>query len=171
LRSVGFNDVEILAVIYSYVVGDNLGWLFDLAGLGVTEERVNQGLSYAVSKRSLSLKISLTEKPPFILNSIVELKGSIYPALSSEIELNVIKPNGKKNLLKVKSERARAFFAIALESFRRTLMILHRAFLLARMKKRKSLGSYWLARKKHRVYSRMRARAEGRKACSPPNHS
>jgi|GEM_PF-6782276 hypothetical protein len=104
LRSVGFNDVEILAVIYSYVVGDNLGWLFDLAGLGVTEERVNQGLSYAVSKRSLSLKISLTEKPPFILNSIVELKGSIYPALSSEIELNVIKPNGKKNLLKVKSD-------------------------------------------------------------------
>jgi hypothetical protein len=96
--------VEILAVIYSYVVGDNLGWLFDLAGLGVTEERVNQGLSYAISKRSLSLKISLTEKPPFILNSIVELKGSIYPALSSEIELNIIKPNGKKNLLKAKSD-------------------------------------------------------------------
>lgn len=53
LRKAGFNDIEILATIYSYVVGDNLGWLFDLAGLGVTEERVNQGMNI-VSQLGLS---------------------------------------------------------------------------------------------------------------------
>lgn len=104
LRKAGFNDVEILAIIYSYVVGDNLGWLFDLAGLGVTEERVNQGLSFAISKKSTSLKISLSEKPPFVLNNTVELKGSISPAMSADIELNLLKPSGKKVILKTRSE-------------------------------------------------------------------
>jgi parallel beta-helix repeat protein len=41
----GFNQVEILATLYSYVVDNNLGWLFEMAGLGVTEARVNQGLN------------------------------------------------------------------------------------------------------------------------------
>jgi hypothetical protein len=104
LRKAGFNDIEILATIYSYVVGNNLGWLFDLAGLGVTEERVNQGLSFAVSKKSTSLKISLSEKPPLVLNSTIELKGSISPTISADIELNLLKPSGEKVTLKTRSE-------------------------------------------------------------------
>jgi hypothetical protein len=104
LRKVGFNDVEILATIYSYAVGDNLGWLFDLAGLGVTGERVDQGLSLVVSKKSTSLEISLSGKPSFALNNTVEVRGSISPKMSADIELNLIKPSGRKIILKTISK-------------------------------------------------------------------
>ena len=45
LEQNGFNQIETLAVIYSFVVGNNLGWLFDIAGLGVNGARVSQGLN------------------------------------------------------------------------------------------------------------------------------
>lgn len=40
----GFSEWETIAVLYSHQAGSNLGWLWDLAGLGVTENRVGQGL-------------------------------------------------------------------------------------------------------------------------------
>jgi hypothetical protein len=45
LEDNGFTQFETLATLYSYVAKSNLGWLFDEAGLGVTEARVSQGLA------------------------------------------------------------------------------------------------------------------------------
>jgi hypothetical protein len=45
LSSNGFSDIEQMAIIYSYIVGDNLAWLFELGNFDVTEDTVNTGLN------------------------------------------------------------------------------------------------------------------------------
>jgi hypothetical protein len=41
----GFNENETFCIVYSYLAGENLAWLFSLAGIQVSHERVVQALS------------------------------------------------------------------------------------------------------------------------------
>jgi hypothetical protein len=44
LTSKGFSTNETIVTLLSYASGDDLGWIFNLAGLNISEERVAQGL-------------------------------------------------------------------------------------------------------------------------------
>jgi hypothetical protein len=44
LLDYGFSEWEAIPVLYSQVAGRNLGWLWDLAELGITEARIQEGL-------------------------------------------------------------------------------------------------------------------------------
>jgi len=44
LLQAGYSTSETTVVLYSYVVGQNLAWLFRLAGLDITEARIAEGL-------------------------------------------------------------------------------------------------------------------------------
>ena len=44
LIDAGFDDKESVIVLYSYLAGENLANLFEVAGFDITEERVNEGL-------------------------------------------------------------------------------------------------------------------------------
>lgn len=48
----GFSDIEQVAILYSHVVADNLGWLFELGNFDVTEDRVNAGLDIILQDQS-----------------------------------------------------------------------------------------------------------------------
>jgi len=45
LASNGFSEIEQMATIYSYLVGENLGWLFKLGSFDVTNDKVNAGIN------------------------------------------------------------------------------------------------------------------------------
>ena len=59
LAANGFSDIEQVATLYSYVVGDNLSWLFKLGNFNVTESRVNAGLDLILQDQSQSRNIEL----------------------------------------------------------------------------------------------------------------
>ena len=44
LEKLGFNVNETVVILYSYLVNENLAWLFNLAGLNVMNERIEEGL-------------------------------------------------------------------------------------------------------------------------------
>ncbi len=44
LQNAGFNTNEILVTLYSYLAGENLAWLFEIAGVGISETRIQQGI-------------------------------------------------------------------------------------------------------------------------------
>jgi hypothetical protein len=48
-----------VAILYSYIVGDNLGWLFELGNFDVTEGRVNAGLDLIVQDQSQTGNVEL----------------------------------------------------------------------------------------------------------------
>jgi hypothetical protein len=58
----GFNVNEIMITLYSYLAGENLARLFQIAGYNVSEERINEGL-----------KLVLIETPSYIVNGIKNL--------------------------------------------------------------------------------------------------
>lgn len=55
----GFSDIEQVAILYSYVVADNLGWLFELGNFNVTEGRINAGLDLILQDQSQTGNIEL----------------------------------------------------------------------------------------------------------------
>ncbi|MBC7233808.1 MAG: PKD domain-containing protein [Chloroflexi bacterium] len=44
LRGAGFSDRQIVTILYSYLSGQNLGWLFRLGGVTITDQQIEQGL-------------------------------------------------------------------------------------------------------------------------------
>jgi hypothetical protein len=44
LQSAGFNDNETLVTLYSYLAGENLAWLFENAGVTISEARIGNGM-------------------------------------------------------------------------------------------------------------------------------
>ena len=45
LSSNGFSEIEQMATVYSYLVGENLAWLFKLGSFDVTKDKVNAGIN------------------------------------------------------------------------------------------------------------------------------
>lgn len=44
LQNAGFNTNETLVTLYSYLVGENLAWLFEMAGVDISEMRIAEGM-------------------------------------------------------------------------------------------------------------------------------
>lgn len=44
LQNAGFNTNETLVTLYSYLAGENLAWLFEIAGVSISETRIQQGI-------------------------------------------------------------------------------------------------------------------------------
>jgi hypothetical protein len=58
----GFNTNETMITLYSYLAGENLVWLFQLAGYNVSEDRINEGL-----------KLVLVETPSYLVSGVKSL--------------------------------------------------------------------------------------------------
>ena len=55
----GFSEIEQMATIYSYLVQKNLGWLFNLAGFDVEQDKVDAGLNLIQQSQHQSGKVEL----------------------------------------------------------------------------------------------------------------
>jgi hypothetical protein len=44
LRNAGFDKNETYIILYSYLAGENLAWLYQVGGIDISEQRVNQGM-------------------------------------------------------------------------------------------------------------------------------
>jgi len=54
LSSNGFSEIEQMATMYSYLVGENIAWLFGLGSFNVTEDKVNNGLNLILQDQQQS---------------------------------------------------------------------------------------------------------------------
>jgi hypothetical protein len=72
----GFTTEEAIAVLYSYLSGENLAWIFNLAGLNVAEERISTGLEIITNITNPTLDLK-ADKPSYARGEVVTLTASV----------------------------------------------------------------------------------------------
>jgi hypothetical protein len=99
----GFSEIEQMATIYSYLVGENLAWLFKLGSFDVTEDKVNAGLDLILQDQQQSgndeLKIGETTAVTYTVSVPVMLKR--VPLGVSKINLTLAFDNRSARILNV----------------------------------------------------------------------
>jgi len=71
LKRQGFTVDESIAIIYSFLVSENLGWLYQLSGINMPETRVDLGLDLIADTSAPTISILSPENMTYLANDVL----------------------------------------------------------------------------------------------------
>lgn len=103
LSSNGFSEIEQMATIYSYLVGENIAWIFKLGSFDVTKDKVDAGINLIMQdqQQSGNIELKIGEAAAVTYTTSVPIMLRRCPSGLSKISMTLVFDHKSARILDV----------------------------------------------------------------------